>query len=261
MPFADNDGVRLHWDEKGAGSPVLLVMGHRLSSAMWYPVIPALADRHRVIWFDNRGTAQSDAPRTVTFTDLVEDAVAVLDAAGVDRAHAYGVSMGGGVVLELAMNHPGRVRSIVLGATCIFSSDKPRPSRWLNLSYYVPFRYYAARTKRRLYGRSTPRNAIDHDVEMICNDRYEPRGVIAQARAMRRYSTTRDAVAAIDKPALVLHGTEDRVVPFEWGEELASTLANAQLVPVPGAGHCYVVADPGRVNDEVPTFFASVDSR
>jgi pimeloyl-ACP methyl ester carboxylesterase len=130
MPVTDNDGVRLHWDEEGEGPPVLLVMGHRFSSAMWYPVIPALARRHRVIWFDNRGTGQSDAPRTATFNDHVLDAVAVLDAAGVARADAYGVSMGGGVVLELAMTRPDRVRSMVLGATCIFSSDKPRPMSW-----------------------------------------------------------------------------------------------------------------------------------
>jgi pimeloyl-ACP methyl ester carboxylesterase len=97
---------------------------------MWYPVIPALARRHRVIWFDNRGTGQSDTPRTATFNDHVLDAVAVLDAAGVARADAYGVSMGGGVVLELAMTRPDRVRSMVLGATCIFSSDKPRPMSW-----------------------------------------------------------------------------------------------------------------------------------
>src|ERR1700679_1155666 len=98
MPFADNKGVRLHWEEKGQGTPVLLVMGHRYSSAMWYPMIPALSAEHRVIWFDNRGTGESDSTRKASVQDLADDAFAVMDAAGVERAHLFGVSMGGGVI-------------------------------------------------------------------------------------------------------------------------------------------------------------------
>jgi len=59
MPFADNGGVRIHWQEQGSGTPIVLVMGHRYSAAMWYPILPALAAKHRVIWFDNRGTGES----------------------------------------------------------------------------------------------------------------------------------------------------------------------------------------------------------
>src|SRR5215510_1135813 len=101
MPLAKNGKADLHWDEKGAGTPVLLVMGHRFSSRMWYPAIDALAARHRVIWFDNRGTglnARLTGGRIETFSN---DAFAVLDAAGVDRAHVYGVSMGGVIVIDM----------------------------------------------------------------------------------------------------------------------------------------------------------------
>jgi 3-oxoadipate enol-lactonase len=76
MPFADNNGVRLHWQEQGQGSPILLIMGHRYSSAMWYPILPALAAEHRVIWFDNRGTGESDATRKATIDELAGDALA-----------------------------------------------------------------------------------------------------------------------------------------------------------------------------------------
>jgi 3-oxoadipate enol-lactonase len=111
MPFAENKGVRLHWQEQGQGTPVLLVMGHRYSSAMWYPILADLAAEHRVIWFDNRGTGESDTTRRVTVQELADDAVAVMNAAGVQRAHIFGVSMGGGVILELALQHPERVIS------------------------------------------------------------------------------------------------------------------------------------------------------
>src|SRR3954470_9974324 len=117
MPFADNDGARLHWDERGDGSPLLLVMGHSYTSAMWYPVLDELSTEHRLLWFDNRGTGQSSPTKKITVADMARDAFAVMDAAGVESAHLYGVSMGGGIVLEMARQRPERVRSLLLGCT------------------------------------------------------------------------------------------------------------------------------------------------
>ena len=79
MAFTSNKGVRIHWDERGQGTPVLLVMGHRYSSAMWYPVIDTLAETHRVIWFDNRGTGETDSAKGFAVSDMADDAFAVLD--------------------------------------------------------------------------------------------------------------------------------------------------------------------------------------
>ena len=120
MPFVENRGVRLHWQEAGSGTPIVLVMGHRFSSALWYPILPALTAEHRVIWFDNRGTGLSGMTRQVSIADLVDDTLAVMDAAEVARAHVFGVSMGGGIVLELAIRHP-ESRWIVLASTPVAS--------------------------------------------------------------------------------------------------------------------------------------------
>src|SRR5579862_1111171 len=138
MPFAENHGVRIHWEEQGSGTPVVLVMGHRYSSVMWYPIIPALAAEHRVIWFDNRGTGESDMTRHATIGDFVDDTLAVMDAAGAQRAHIFGVSMGGGIVMELAIRHPERVISLIPGCTAIMTADKPRMPAVMRLLYYVP---------------------------------------------------------------------------------------------------------------------------
>jgi pimeloyl-ACP methyl ester carboxylesterase len=64
MPYATNGDVRLYWEAKGAGIPVLLVMGATYSSRIWYPVIDTFAEKHRVIWFDNRGVGRSQEVRT-----------------------------------------------------------------------------------------------------------------------------------------------------------------------------------------------------
>ena len=66
MPYADNGSARLHWEERGEGTPVVLVMGHTYDSAMWYPVVDVLAQHHRVITLDNRGTGKSSRVRRIS---------------------------------------------------------------------------------------------------------------------------------------------------------------------------------------------------
>ena len=263
MAIATRKGVHLHWQEQGAGPPVLLIMGHRFSSALWYPVIPALAAHHRVIGFDNRGTGESDTTARVTVQDLAADALAVLDAAGAPRAHIYGVSMGGVVALELALQAPDRALSLILGCTGVLTADKPRLPAALRALYYLPT--WALRLilpnpgPQKGYGSAASAEAIAHDQAMIRKDRSNTRGLIAQAAAIAGYSTTRDAIAALPHPALVLHGDEDTVVPFPWGQELADTLAHSRFVRLEGAGHNFFVARRDEANRAVVGFLAEVE--
>lgn len=259
MPFASNNGVRLHWEETSEGTPVLLVMGHRFSSRMWYPVVPALAEKHRVIWFDNRGTGESDAPHDATISDLATDAFAVLDAAGEDTAHVYGVSMGGVVVEEMALTRPDRVRSLVVGCSGILTAEVPRAPKYRRLLYWVPFRFYESQVRKSLYGPAADPDLVERDIEMLRGEKISPRGVIAQAKALATYATTKEAIAGIDKPALILHGTADTAVPFASGQELAATLPHARFVPLVGAGHSYFAASEKLANDEVVGFLDEVD--
>src|SRR5580698_2488651 len=159
MPFTEHKGVRLHWEEKGEGTPVLLVMGHRFSSRMWYALLPSLTAHHRVIWFDNRGTGESDAPHQATMEDLAGDAFAVMDAAGVDSAHIFGVSMGGVIVEEMTMTRPDRVRSMIVGCSGVLTEEIPRSKKSRRFLYYLPFFVYAAMGKKALYGSASPPDA------------------------------------------------------------------------------------------------------
>ena len=116
--LAQTDGAQLHYEIAGKGDPVLLIMGLGMASTAWWRTVPVLAKRLRVITFDNRGAGRSDAPRgPYTLRQLAADAVAVLDAAGEERAHVYGFSLGGMIAQELALRHPERVSKLVLGAT------------------------------------------------------------------------------------------------------------------------------------------------
>ena len=265
MPFADNNGVRLHWQEKGQGMPVLLVMGHRYSSAMWYPMIPALTAEHRVIWFDNRGTGDSGTTRKVTVQDLTADALAVMEAAGIERAHVFGVSMGGGIAIELALQAPKRVISLILGCTCILTAEKPRMPAFMRMLYYLPpwalKLLMPNRRGEQGYGSAASPEAIAADMAVLTKDKFSVPGVVAQAAAISAYSTTKEAVAALTMPALVLHGDEDSTVPFAWGEELAETLPDSRFVKVEGAGHNFFIAGGEKTKETVVEFLRGVDRR
>jgi pimeloyl-ACP methyl ester carboxylesterase len=265
MPFAENKGVRLSWQEQGQGTPILLIMGHRFSSALWYPILPVLTARHRVIWFDNRGTGDSDSTPHTSVRELAEDALAVMDAAHVERAHIFGVSMGGVIALELAMQAPQRVTSLIIGCSGILTPDKPRMPGFLRVLYYLPtwvLRLLVSKgTITKGYGSAASPEQIATDLAMIEKDKSNTRGVIAQAVAVSAHNTTREAVAALTMPALVLHGDEDQLVPLAYGVELAEALPNSRLVKLAGAGHNFLVARGDEAAREVLEFVSGIDQR
>ena len=111
-------GVRIVWEERGSGPPLLLIQGLGYARWSWEPVLPGLAERFRVISFDNRGIGESDKPAgPYTAREMADDALQVLDEAGVERAHVLGASLGGMIAQELAVAAPERVERLVLCCT------------------------------------------------------------------------------------------------------------------------------------------------
>lgn len=259
MPFANNNGVRVHWQEQGRGTPVLLIMGHRFSGEMWWPVLPALTAEHRVLWFDNRGTGQTDSPPTASVAEMTSDALSVMDAAGVESAHVFGVSMGGGIAQQLALSVPHRVNSLILGCTAIKTEVTEPNRRFEAVTLRLPIWVYRLLGAKALYGEKTPKEVVKKDLAMLKKEKISPRGVIAQSVGIAEFSTTLQEVARISVPTLVQHGTTDRVVPFAAGQQIAATIPRARLSAFADAGHNYLLIDIERTNREVLAFFAEVD--
>ncbi|MCA9537524.1 MAG: alpha/beta fold hydrolase, partial [Myxococcales bacterium] len=119
MPHARFEDVELAYEVAGAaGSPVLLIMGFSVPGRAWSGQVPALAERHRVAWFDNRGVGNTQArPGWYSMRLLADDARRLLDHLDWPTAHIVGVSMGGMIAQELAVTVPDRVRSLTLIAT------------------------------------------------------------------------------------------------------------------------------------------------
>ncbi|MGV9413509.1 alpha/beta fold hydrolase [Nocardia sp. NPDC003693] len=260
MPFAESQGVRLHWEERGSGSPVLLVQGAGFGAAMWYPVLAALRANHRVVSFDNRGIGRSTATPVASIADMAADARAVLDAAGIERAHVYGASLGGVITLEFARLFPERVASLVLGCTGILSAEKPRAPLWADLRFWLPPALTVAALRTRLYGPAAPRAEIDADLAVFRAEKRSRMALRAQQQALRSYSIAPAEVARLTVPSLVLHGEADRVVPVEFGRELANTLPDSRLRTYAGCGHNYLIGAGEQANADVLRFCAEADA-
>src|ERR1700761_724633 len=118
MPKTFNGAVELYWESSGAGPPVLLIAGQGMTLDAWWRTAQTLERSFRVVTFDNRDVGRSShLPWPYGVPQMVDDAVAVLDAARIARAHVYGISLGGMIAQELALCHPQRVGALVLGAT------------------------------------------------------------------------------------------------------------------------------------------------
>src|SRR5580692_3536100 len=118
MPYTTSYGTRIFWEESGSGEPLLLIMGLGYSHEMWHRTRPVVSALYRTILFDNRGVGRSDVPQgAYSIAQMAADAAAVLDAAGVAKARVFGISMGGMIAQEFALNYPERVERLVLGCT------------------------------------------------------------------------------------------------------------------------------------------------
>jgi 3-oxoadipate enol-lactonase len=251
MPFAETGPVKLYYESHGRGPAVLLVMGLGMTLGGWWRTVPVLARAFRVLTFDNRGIGRSDSPALpYSVAQMADDAIAVLDAAGEQRAHVYGISLGGMVAQELALRHPDRVRALVLGATTpggsravlagvpalgFFSRAAvmaPEEALWAAVPYT-----YAEATRRRHAQR------IAQDIAHRVRFPPAPSAYGHQVAAAAMHSTF-DRLGEIAAPTLVVHGEQDAVVPPQHARLLADAIHGAELRLWPGAGHLYVTDEP-----------------
>jgi 3-oxoadipate enol-lactonase len=240
-------------------------MGLGLSAGAWWRTVPVLARRLRVITYDNRGVGRSRAFSYAYTTEaLAADALTVLDAAGVERAHVYGISLGGMVAQVLALRHPERVRSLVLGAT---SPGGPRAAR--------PSAEVAAFIRRR--PRTAPeeaaRESVAYNYGPRCRAEYPERikEDIAQRlahpfseRAYRAqlfaaaWHNCLGALPRIAAPTLIVHGALDRMIPVANAHLMAERIPGARLRVLADAGHLYPTEEP-KADHAIARFLA--DSR
>ncbi len=247
MAFLQNQGARIYWDEQGSGDPVLLIMGLGYPSYLWHRTRPALKERYRTIALDNRGTGQSDAPAgPYSIAMMASDAAAALDAAGVERAHVFGLSMGGMIAQEFALQYPARVRSLILGCTAPGGPNAVRAEKRVTeilMGIGLGPEEHARAMRPYVYDSSTPLERIEEDLAIRRQWFPKPEAYKAQLQAIFEWEAY-SRLQKIAAPTLVIHGETDQLVPVGNSEVIAGRINGSQLMKLPHASHIFATDQP-----------------
>jgi 3-oxoadipate enol-lactonase len=265
MGFVENQGARIYWDEQGQGEPLLLIMGLGYPSDAWYRTRPALAQKYRTVALDNRGVGRSEMPPgPYPIPVMASDAAAVLDAAGVDTAHVFGISMGGMIAQEFTLQYPQRVRSLILGCTACGGPHAVRSdaeaTAMLMARGTMTKEEAAEAAVPFIYDRGTARQLIDEDIDR--RRPWFPAGQAYNAQlqgilAWEAYSR----LSQINVPTFVIHGETDRLVPVGNGKLIAEKIPGARLVTLKNASHIFTTDQTEESHRAILDFLASVSDR
>jgi 3-oxoadipate enol-lactonase len=247
----------LHWRRPW----LVLIQGMGFDRFGWKPVLPNLRRHFRLVLVDNRGCGRSDRPAGLfAVADMAGDIVAVLDAAGIRRAHVLGASLGGMVAQELAVTHSERVDGLVLACTTPgWPFAYPMPDASVRLILATAGLTAEVARRRHTENALSTRTVQDHPelvdqlIELQGSQPADPRARSAQAAAGALYAG-RLRQARIGARTLVLHGGADTVVDPRNGRLLADRIPGARLVTFPDLGHLLFWEDPDGFTNAVTSF-------
>lgn len=264
--FVDIDGVRIHYQDKGTGTPVVLVHGFSSSTYSWKDVFEPLAKNYRVIAVDLKGFGFSGKPDG----DYTRRAQAILvmhllDHLKIEKAWLVGNSMGGEVSLNIALQDPRRVAGLILidsAGVTVPGSNSLAPG-YAGTPVVGPMLIALALTSDRLVRQGLEKSFYD-DAKVTAERvaaYYRPLktrgGQLAALRARMQWGLypIEQELNKINVPTLIIWGAEDGLIPVEAGRKMNSLIKNSTLVIIDKCGHVPQEEMPERVVVEVTTFF------
>ena len=268
MATAERGGAQIYYQLRGQGPHHHLLEGLAYGNWMWRGQSPALESKFRLILLDNRGVGKSSLlPGPYSAPEFARDALAVLDAEGIERATVLGASMGGAIAQSLAALAPQRVASLVLACTLPGGPDsKPMPGdTWTENTRKVPGESEPNRLRRTRAVAMTPRFPVEHAdlVVAIAADRLasptEGAQWMYQAMSLRDFDAV-SSDARLTCPVLLTTGTEDRVVPWVNSLLLYKLIPRASLDVFRGQNHLHLIERPAEFNEAVIRFLTGAPS-
>ncbi|HWN73492.1 MAG TPA: alpha/beta hydrolase [Solirubrobacterales bacterium] len=254
MPTVKTPNAELHYERAGSGEPLLLIQGMSGTHVAWgEPFLTLLRESFDVVAFDNRGigfSAPIDGPFTIL--EMAEDTAGLLDQLELESAHVVGISMGGMIAQELALAHAGRLRSLTLGCTyCGGPGSQLMPQE--NLEKLLAGLGSGDRDKAIRAGYEvnlSPAFRADENTyatfhEMATSVPAAKQTIELQAQAILGHNTS-SRLGEISTPTLIVHGTEDGVLPYPNGELIASLMSTARFETLAGVGHMFWWEQPER---------------
>ena len=265
MPVVQANEIEIYYEEHGSGEPLLLIMGWGGNAATWDPQLEGLAERYRVIAFDNRGAGRTKAPDgPYTISQMAADTAGLLHALGVPKAHVFGVSMGGMVAQELALDYPDLVGALILGCTSPGGSNATGKERLqedieavrtTNGTDMAEPEWFSEFLKRLWTEEALAKSASQLQDFVLSLIRFPPstRGLHWQIDAVSVHDTY-DRLPLIGQPTLVITGGEDSLIDPGNADILAERIPGAELRVFPGLKHAFHLEQPDKVNSVIIDF-------
>jgi len=269
MPSIKAGDINLEYYVDGDGPPLLMIMGFAGQANSWgQPIVARLAEHFTCVRFSNRGTGASDRPdEPTTIRQMAGDAVALLDVLGVERPHVFGVSMGGMIAQELAINYPQRVNGLVLGCTTAGFTRGPQAGADVAQALApMPGLSREEQVRKAWPAICAPdfiANRMDFLETMLTVSLAQPTPIETIARQIAAVNQ-HDAFGRLNQikaPTLIIHGDIDRLVPYANAPVLHQAIASSELRTLEGAAHMFFWERPDEAADLIIEFLSRVPAQ
>jgi 3-oxoadipate enol-lactonase len=260
---ANINGIEMFWMEEGKGTPLVLLHGFPLSSAMWGPQLVHFSRKYRVIAPDLRGFNKTSLkPDEISTMELLaDDVVALLDHLKLEQAVIVGLSMGGYITFALYNKYPERVQALVLCDTkAEADSEETRAGRYKLIEQVGEKGTSAAAETMlpRLFAPDTYRRQQETVAQVSgLIERNNPAGIIAASAGLAERPDFSNLLPQIKVPVLVLVGKDDVVTPPEGARQMAQQIPDWQFSIIPNAGHMSNLENPNAFNQALESFLRS----
>ncbi|HJU09381.1 MAG TPA: alpha/beta hydrolase [Candidatus Binataceae bacterium] len=267
MERARINGVEIAYELQGSGAPLVMIHGAQGDQTMFNNIASRVADHYRVLTFDQRGSGLSEKPHTpYTIALLADDTAALMDHVGFPVAHVLGVSMGGTIAQELALRHPAKVRSLILGCTTAGGPKAVRIGGGAFAAAYSTKEMSAEERGRALALAAFTKGYVDQHPEIIRTmveaRRQRPLDPVALEQRMKAVLShdAYERLAQIACPTLVITGKDDALVAWQNSQLIADRIPGSRLVVLEPAGHCFWLEQPQQSYDAFLNFLDQVSA-
>jgi pimeloyl-ACP methyl ester carboxylesterase len=228
MPTVQVNDIQMFYELRGEGQPLVLILGMTLDVSEVEPIIGWLAERYRVLTFDNRGAGRTDKPDIpYTIEMMANDTLGLMDAVGIERANVLGISLGGRIALALTLAHPERVEKLALVST----SARVHRRGW----------------RFRVLG-------LLSSMSMLQGKYPQPRYAFVRQRDASTTFNCTDRLPEIQASTVLMHGKKDKTAPFALAEEMQRGIRGAKLLPFAGGHLFFLLRERQRFLDATAAF-------
>lgn len=261
------NGIEFYYEIHGHGVPLVLLEGLGYSSWMWYKQLDELAKHFKVIIFDNRGVGETDKPDMEYSIDLfAEDTAEIMAALNLEKAHILGVSMGGFIAQEFALQFPEMVNKLILCSTSFGGPNSiPIPQETLTIMMKGGGQYNSIEEIKEAIATALDQNNLDRhsDVlnKIIEEKMRNPQPKYAYQRQLMAGASfnAEDRIKRIYADTLILAGKGDRVVPSENAKLLHEQITNSEMRIIENAGHLFFMEEPEITNKLIIDFLSAAE--